>query len=179
MALSDNHNPELSWDEVPEGVRSFVLLCVDPDVPTIAEQVNREDLKIDADLPRCDFYHWVMINIPADCRQIAQGSCSSEVTIGGKRNPTGPNGSRQGVNDYTDFMAGSEMAGQYHGYDGPCPPWNDERMHHYYFRVYALNVAELDLAEHFNGGDVTGAMKAHVLASAEIMGRYTLNADLL
>lgn len=79
MALSSNLNPQLAWDQAPEGCRSFAVTCIDPDVPA---------------------------------------------------------GSRQGLNDYTAFMAGSEMAGDYFGYDGPCPPWNDERLHHY--GIYGL-----------------------------------------
>ena len=32
------------------------------------------------------------------------------------------------------------MSGDYFGYDGPCPPWNDSIVHHYVFTVYALDV---------------------------------------
>ncbi|MCB1642298.1 MAG: phospholipid-binding protein, partial [Xanthomonadales bacterium] len=35
MALSDNRNPHLAWREVPAGTRSFALLCVDTEVPTV------------------------------------------------------------------------------------------------------------------------------------------------
>ncbi len=64
---------------------------------------------------------------------IAEGACSDGVTIGGKSAPRGPAGSRQDINDYTGFLAGdADMQGDYFGYDGPCPPWNDEIMHHYH-----------------------------------------------
>jgi hypothetical protein len=64
------------------------------------------------------------------------------VTPGGKSGPLVPftikNGTehqlRQGVNDYTGWFANDpDMAGEYYGYDGPCPPWNDERVHTYVF----------------------------------------------
>lgn len=175
MELSNNLNPHLAWSGAPEGTKSFVLLCVDPDVPSVADDVNQENVFIDFNLPRVDFYHWVMIDIDASTTELAQGSCSSEVTSGGKQNPPGPSGSRQGLNDYTSFMKGSPMEGQYYGYDGPCPPWNDERLHHYHFIVYALDIAKLDLPDGFDGRDVQTAMQGHVLDHADITGKYTLN----
>ena len=57
-----------------------------------------------------------------------------------------------GVNNYTDWFAGDEqMAGDYGGYDGPCPPWNDELLHHYRFTLYALDVPSLGLPGAFGG----------------------------
>jgi Raf kinase inhibitor-like YbhB/YbcL family protein len=82
----------------------------------------------------------------------------------------------QGLNDYTGWFAGdAEMSGQYHGYDGPCPPWNDERMHHYVFTVYALDSAQLELPAQFDADQLLSAMAPHVLAKASLTGRYTLN----
>jgi Raf kinase inhibitor-like YbhB/YbcL family protein len=176
MALSDNLSPHLVWSDAPSSTRSFVLLCVDPDVPSVADDVNQEGRTLPADMPRVDFYHWAMINIPADVTELATGQCSDGVTIGGKHQPAGPAGSRQGLNDYTGFMAGNpDMAGQYFGYDGPCPPWNDERLHHYIFTIYALDVASLDLPADFTGQDVCSAMEGHIIGQASLMGTYTLN----
>jgi Raf kinase inhibitor-like YbhB/YbcL family protein len=67
------------------------------------------------------------------------------------------------------------MAGQYHGYDGPCPPWNDERVHHYVFTLFALDVARLPLDSVFKGPDARKAMAGHILAQAALTGVYTLN----
>lgn len=179
IALSDNRNPHLAWDGVPAGTRSFVLLCIDPDVPTVPATVNREDAQIPADQPRTDFVHWVMTDIPADCRQLAAGSCSHGVTVRGKRSPAGPAGAHQGLNDYTDWFAGdADMSGDHHGYDGPCPPFNDQRMHRYFFRLYALDVPALGLSGRFGRADVERAMQGHVLAEAAIHGTYTTNARL-
>ncbi|AKS43122.1 YbhB/YbcL family Raf kinase inhibitor-like protein [Wenzhouxiangella marina] len=178
MALSDNLSPHLAWSEAPEGTRSFAVVCMDPDVPSVGDDVNQEGRTIAADLPRVDFCHWALVDLPASHTELATGDCSREVTVGGKQSPPGPDGSRQGLNDYTSFMAGSEMAGQYHGYDGPCPPWNDERLHHYVFTVYALDVETLDLPAGFNGHDVVKAIEGHVLAQASITGTYTLNPEV-
>jgi len=72
--FSANRNPHLAWDDVPDGAASFALLCIDPDVPTALEMVGRDDVEIPALQPRTDFIHWVMIDIPADVREIAAGS---------------------------------------------------------------------------------------------------------
>jgi Raf kinase inhibitor-like YbhB/YbcL family protein len=176
MALSDNLSPHLAWTDFPAETRSFALVCMDPDVPSVADDVNQEGKTLPTDMPRVDFCHWAMIDIPATVTELPTGSCSQGVTPKGKRNPPGPSGTRQGLNDYTQFMAGDpDMGGQYYGYDGPCPPWNDERLHHYVFTVYALDVERLDLPEGFNGHDVVKALDGHVLDQASLTGTYTLN----
>lgn len=179
MALSDNLSPHLKWSDAPPDTRSFVLVCMDPDVPSVADDVNQEGKTLPADMPRVDFCHWAMVNIPADFHELATGQCSEGVTPQGKQNPPGPAGVRQGLNDYTQFLAGDpDMNGKYFGYDGPCPPWNDERLHHYIFTVYALDVENLELPDEFTGHDVVEAIKGHVLGQAAITGTYTLNPDV-
>ncbi len=177
--LAGNRNPHLAWSEVPDGTRSFVLACIDADAPTVAETVNRDDRSVPAEQPRGEFVHWLMTDIPAQCRSIAAGACSDGVHARGKRNPPGPDGSRQGLNDYTGWFAGdADMAGEYFGYDGPCPPWNDERLHHYRFRLFALDVASLGLGGRYTWANTLAAMAGHILAEAELVGTYTLNPKL-
>lgn len=175
IALSANRNPPLRWSDVPEGTRSFALIVHDPDVPGIGTDVNQAGRSVPHDLPRVDFSHWLLANLPGGLRAIAAGEFSDGVTARGKP-AAGAHGSVQGLNDYTGWFAGdAEMAGDYHGYDGPCPPWNDERMHHYTFTLYALSAASLDLPARFTAADLQAAMAGHVLASASLTGRYTLN----
>ena len=174
MALSGNCNPHLSWSDAPEGTRSFALVLIDPDVPSVFDDVNKAGRTIPADLPRQDFHHWALVDIAPAIREIAEGALSAAVTTGGKRNPPGPAGSRQGLNDYGGFMGD----GDYFGYDGPCPPWNDALVHRYFFRLYALDVATLDLPGRFGGRDVLRAIRGHVLAETAIHGSYTLNPAL-
>ncbi|RNF83623.1 YbhB/YbcL family Raf kinase inhibitor-like protein [Montanilutibacter psychrotolerans] len=179
FGFAPNRNPQLSWDDVPPGTKSFALLCIDPDVPTVAEMVGKDGVLIPADQPRCDFYHWVMVDIPADVRALAAGACSDGFTARGKAAPQGPAGSRQGCNDYTGWFAGdADMAGDYLGYDGPFPPPNDLRLHRYFFRVYALDIERLPLSERFDGSQALSAMHGHVLAEATIHATYSLNADV-
>ncbi|MEG2802666.1 YbhB/YbcL family Raf kinase inhibitor-like protein [Stenotrophomonas sp.] len=177
--FAPNRNPHLAWSEVPEGTRSFALLCVDPDVPTVAATVGRHDCSIPRDQPRADFVHWALADIPASVQAIEAGSCSEGFTVKGKTAPAGPAGSRQGLNDFTGWFAGNaDMAGQYLGYDGPYPPFNDERVHRYFFRVFALDVAQLTLPTPFTAADLHRAMHGHVLAEAALHGTYTLNPAL-
>lgn len=174
-----NRNPHLAWDEVPDGTKSFALLCIDPDAPTVPETVGRDDLQIPVEQPRAHFIHWAMADIAPDVREIAAGSCSDGVTAKGKQQPPGPSGARQGLNGYTGWFAGdAQMGGEYYGYDGPYPPFNDLRVHRYFFRLFALDVATLDLPARFTAADVERAMQGHVLGEALVHGTYTLNAAL-
>lgn len=171
-----NRNPHLAWDGVPEGTRSFALLCIDTDAPTDPSLAG-QDAAIPVAHPRGDFVHWAMADIPADVRAIAAGSCSDGIDKRGKADPRGPAGARQGRNDYTGWFAGdADMGGDYLGYDGPYPPPNDLRVHRYFFRAFALDVDALELPATFGAGDVLRAMQGHVLDEAAIYGTYSLNA---
>ena len=70
------------------------------------------------------------------------------------------------------------MEGTYHGYDGPCPPWNDSLIHHYVFTVYATDLERCPVDGGFGGPDVLAAIEGHVLAKASLTGTYTLNPRL-
>lgn len=178
IALSNNLSPQFSWSDVPENTRSFAIVCIDPDVPGSMDNVNQEGKTLPVDLPRVDFFHWAMVDIPADTREFAEGQFSKEVTPKGK-GPELPAPLRHALNNYTEFMKGDpEQAGEYFGYDGPCPPFNDERMHDYIFTLYALDVEKLDLEGTFTGQDVLEAIKGHILDQASLTGKYTLNPDV-
>ena len=171
-----NRSPHLAWSGAPAGTRSFAVVMHDPDVPADAGDANTEGKTIPQDAERTTFYHWLLANVPAQTTEIAEGEASDGVTEKGK----GPGQTAlglEGTNDFTDFLKGSPREGTYGGYDGPCPPWNDLRLHHYHVTVYALDVETLDLdaGGDFRGGDVLNAIKGHVLAQAEIVGTYTTN----
>ena len=176
VRLGRNCNPQLAWNDAPAGTRSFAVICHDPDVPSKGDDVNQEGRSVPADLPRVDFFHWVLVDLPATMRALAAGEFSRGVTPRGKPGPASLHGSRHGINDYTGWFADdADMRGDYYGYDGPCPPWNDSIVHRYVFTLYALDVDTLSLAERFSGADVRKAIEGHVLAEASIHGRYSLN----
>jgi Raf kinase inhibitor-like YbhB/YbcL family protein len=174
--LSKNRNPQLAWSEPPMGVKSYAIVCHDPDVPSKGDDVNKEGRVVPASLARVDFFHWVVVDLPASMVGVMDGEFSSSVVPRGKPGHDTPHGARQGINDYTGWFASDkDMAGDYYGYDGPCPPWNDEIPHRYVFTVYALDVARLAVEGRFGGADVRRAVQGHVLAQATTTGRYTLN----
>lgn len=179
-APSDNKNPHLAWSDLPENTRSLVLICHDYDVPSKGDDVNQEGKTVPADLPRVNFFHWVLIDLPADKKAVFEGEFSTGITPKGKRGPESLYGARQGVNDYTAWFAGdAEMAGDYYGYDGPCPPWNDAIPHHYVFTLYAVDTDKLPVSGRFTGQDVLSALKGHVLDQASITGVYSLNPQVI
>jgi Raf kinase inhibitor-like YbhB/YbcL family protein len=180
VCLGGNRNPQLAWSDAPAGTKSFAVICHDPDVPSKGDDVNQEGRSVPASLPRVDFFHWVLIDLPVTVNAINEAEFSSDVTPRGKPGPQSVPPAQQGINNYTDWFAGDhDMSGDYFGYDGPCPPWNDEILHHYVFTVYALDIEKLPLSGKFGGPEVRAALEGHILAEAKITGIYTLNPALL
>jgi Raf kinase inhibitor-like YbhB/YbcL family protein len=176
LRLGANRNPHLRWSGAPSTTRSLVLVCVDTDVPTRGDDVNQAGRVVPASLPRTDFYHWLMVDIPPTVHEIAAGACSDGIVARGKRTPAGPAGARQGLNDYTSWFAGdADMGGDYLGYDGPCPPWNDELLHHYHFVLYATDLERCPVDGPFTPAALRAAIAGHVLAEARLTGTYSLN----
>lgn len=178
VAMSSNRNPHLAWSEVPVGTKSLALICHDYDVPSRGDDVNQEGKTVPADLPRVDFFHWTLVDLPPEITSIAAGQYSDGVTPHGKPGPEAGGGrpGRQGINDYTGWFAGdANMKGDYFGYDGPCPPWNDSILHHYVFTLYALDIERVPVEGKFAGQQVRDAIRGHVLGEAKIVGTYTLN----
>jgi Raf kinase inhibitor-like YbhB/YbcL family protein len=180
VGISDNFNPHLAWSDAPAGTRSFALVCHDPDVPSRPDDVNKPDREVPASLPRVDFFHWLLVDLPPSITEIAEGEYSSGFVAHGKPGPATLHGAKQGKNDYTGWFAGDpNMSGDYFGYDGPFPPFNDSIVHHYVFTLYALDVPRLELDDSFDGRQVRDALAGHVLAEARHVGTYTLNRKLI
>ena len=97
----------------------------------------------DPDAPSGLFTHWTVWNIPPQTSGIAE------------------RGTPKGVQGTNDFGRS--------GYGGPCPP---SGMHRYYFKVFALD-RELDLPFGAKRGQLDAAIKGHVTAQGELMGRYS------
>ncbi|TVR96177.1 MAG: YbhB/YbcL family Raf kinase inhibitor-like protein [Rhodospirillales bacterium] len=129
----DDLSPPLSWTDVPEGTRSFALICADPDAPAGT------------------WYHWGLFDIPADQREL-RAAMPSDPKVSGMR---------QAV---TDFKRP--------GYGGPCPP-RGHGVHHYGFRLMALDVASLPVPASGHCRDVEHAAEGHVLEAAVLTGTYS------
>lgn len=171
-------SPAVKWSAGPKGTQSYALLMADPDVPQDFSQINKAGTTIRTDAARITLHHWVLVDIPATITSLTSGVESEGLVPHGK--PVGETGhGRRGANVYTSFLASNpEMAGIYGGYDGPCPPVNDERPHRYVVKVFALDVPSLGLTGAFEGPAAENAMRDHVLAQGEAIATYTLNPRL-
>src|SRR6266446_4350234 len=96
----------------------------------------------DPDAPSGLFTHWLIWNIPPQTNSVAEGSAPKGV---------------HGTNDFGKS-----------GYRGPCPPLGT---HRYSFKIFALD-RELDLRTGAKRSQVDAAMKDHVIAQGELVGRY-------
>jgi len=103
----------------------------------------------DPDAPAGTWVHWVLYDLPPSTRRLSEALAPTPEVIGG---------GRQGVNDFGKT-----------GYGGPCPP--PGKPHRYFFKLYALDT-RLNLKAGGTKPDVERAMKGHVLAKAEVIGRY-------
>jgi Raf kinase inhibitor-like YbhB/YbcL family protein len=98
----------------------------------------------DPDAPGGTFRHWGAYDIPATARSI----------------PAGEAVGTQAANDFGKS-----------GYGGPCPP-EGHGVHHYHFKLFALDVEKLDLPANAKVADVERAADAHAIGRAEIIGTY-------
>lgn len=173
--FSDNVSPRVAWQDLPVGTRSLVLIMVDPSAPAVRDDVNQPGRTVALEVPRSDFYHWVVIDIDPNLPGFREGEFSTEPVVGGKPGPAGPAGTRCGLNDYTGFLADNpQMVGRYHGYDGPFPPWNDELTHEYVLTVYATDLDRVPVEGSFTGPDVLAAIDGHVLDFASLTWYYRI-----
>ena len=172
VVFGPNLNPHLGWSGIPDGTKSLAIIVHDRDVPTRPDDVNQEGREVPP--------HWVLIDLSPEVAEIEAGSFSDGVVPHGKDAAGMPGEIRQGLNDYTGWFEGDpDMSGDYFGYDGPCPPWNDSLIHHYEFTLFALGVERLELTSGFTGEDARAAMIEHILASSSFTGTYTLNQRML
>jgi Raf kinase inhibitor-like YbhB/YbcL family protein len=124
-------SPQLRWVNAPSRTRAFAIIADDPDAPVGT------------------WVHWVVYDLPADIKQLAEGTGTTD---------TLSNGAKQGVNDFRKV-----------GYGGPCPPSGP--VHRYFFKLYALD-APTNLKSRANKQQLLDSMKGHILAEAELIGRY-------
>jgi len=103
----------------------------------------------DPDAPVGTWVHWVLFNLPPETKALPEG-LPKTATLSGN--------ARQGKNDFGNI-----------GYGGPCPP--PGKPHRYFFKLYALDMV-LALEAGATKADVEKAVKGHIVAQAELMGRY-------
>ncbi|MDU4002844.1 kinase inhibitor [Pluralibacter gergoviae] len=130
----ENISPHLAWDDVPPGTKSFVVTCYDPDAPTGS-----------------GWWHWIVANLPAATRELAQGAGSGIAWL--------PDGA---IQTRTDFGKA--------GYGGAAPPKGES--HRYIFTVHALDVDSIEVDEGASGAMVGFNVHFHTLGSASVTAMY-------
>jgi hypothetical protein len=178
MGFGPDINPAISWSAGPPGTQSYAIFLEDTDSPAEhRDWMNKEGETLTAKLKRQTFFHWVLIDVSSNVTSIAEGAVSNGLVPHGKPQIASPVGV-PGINNYTAvFAKNAAMNGTYYGYDGPCPPWNDDVVHHYHFRVYALGVPKLNVPANFDGSTAIAAMQGKVLAKGQEVGLYTTNLE--
>jgi Raf kinase inhibitor-like YbhB/YbcL family protein len=103
----------------------------------------------DPDAPMGTWVHWVLYGLSPDTLEITENIPDNKEVLGG---------AKHGINDFRKY-----------GYGGPCPPGG---IHRYFFKLYAVD-AEVSLNAGATKDEVLGAIKGHVLAEGQLMGRYS------
>jgi hypothetical protein len=131
-----NVSPALAWKGAPKDTKSFALTVYDPDAPTGS-----------------GWWHWVMIDIPADVSALPEGA-------GDPAKGLAPKGT---VEMRTDFGAA--------GWGGPCPPKGD-KPHRYIFTLHALKVPKLEVPADATAALVGFMIHANELGKAGFTAKY-------
>jgi Raf kinase inhibitor-like YbhB/YbcL family protein len=144
IAGGENKSPAIAWSPGPAGTQSYVLFAE-------GEGETRADPTV----------HWIVYDIPPTTTSLPQG-VPTDADI------ANPAGAKNGLED---SVTGREDLSASPGYRGPNPPPGAN--HPYYFQVFALDrKLGLDPSK-ARRTPVIEAMKGHVLASGEIMVRYS------
>ncbi|MDH3192186.1 MAG: YbhB/YbcL family Raf kinase inhibitor-like protein [Nitrosopumilus sp.] len=125
---NENYNPPLKISEVPEGTKSLALIMDDPDAMGAVGKI---------------WVHWILWNISADTKEIAENSI--------------PTDSIEGKTDFGEI-----------GYGGPAPP---DKEHTYIFKLYALDT-KLSLEKGSTKMDIENSMKNHIIDETKLEGKY-------
>lgn len=128
-------SPPLAWERAPEGAKSFALVVEDPDAPAGT------------------WVHWVVYDIPASARALAEGLPKTESL---------PSGAKQGASWGVESF-------ERVGWSGPCPP--PGKRHRYFFTLYALK-SQVGLPPRASKPQLVEAMAGKILAKAQLLATY-------
>lgn len=130
-----NTSPQLSWSGAPEGTKSFIVTCFDPDAPIVS-----------------GFWHWVLVDLPAEVTSLDAGAGSAGVELPGKAFHVRNDGGSQ------DYMG--------------CAPPQGDQVHRYFFVVHAVDRDELGVDASASPAVVGFNLAFKTLGRAVIHGTY-------
>jgi Raf kinase inhibitor-like YbhB/YbcL family protein len=127
-----NVSPSLAWSGAPAAAKSFALTAFDPDANGSG------------------WWHWIVIDIPANVHDLAKGAGNAAI----------PAGAVQAKNDFGD-----------NSYDGACPP-SGSGLHHYQFTLWALNAPAVPFDASVTGAKIGAYLQTHAIAKAQLTPVY-------
>jgi phosphatidylethanolamine-binding protein (PEBP) family uncharacterized protein len=108
-AGGSNLSPSISWSKGPHGTKSYAIILYDTDSPAEQrEKMNKEGMTLTEDVPRRNFYHWVLVDIPASVTSLKEGADSNARVVHGKPATPAAAGGMRGLNDYTKVTAAND-----------------------------------------------------------------------
>jgi Raf kinase inhibitor-like YbhB/YbcL family protein len=132
-----NTSPHLRWSGAPEATAGYVVTLLDPDAPTGS-----------------GFWHWVVVNLPADVTELPTGAGSGDDALPGS-------GAFHVRSDYGT-----------RAYGGPAPLAAPKR-HRYIFTVYAID-EPLDVTADTSAAVIGFNLFFHTLARAQLITEYEI-----
>ncbi|MDF1797180.1 MAG: YbhB/YbcL family Raf kinase inhibitor-like protein [Coxiellaceae bacterium] len=164
VVYGKNQSPALKWRKAPKKTQSFVLVVSDPDVPVNRRNVNVTGKVIAKDAPRRRVFHWIVTDIPRAVHRLRAGA-GSLPPVNLNKPVTQLKNSWARIVPYTDRVFFSDS------YVGPCPPSNDQRVHHYIFNLFALDVPSVP--EGLNERQLIKFINKHTIKQATLTGTRT------
>ena len=183
-----NRNPHLAWDDVPSGTQSLALFCRDVDAPSVGTNVNKEGKVVAEDLPRVEFYHWTLVDIPVALKSIGEGHA---LGYGDAARQTGPAAAVHHQERYRAPVApGGQRLHQLvrrrsgHGWRllrlrRPVPALERPAAACLHFlSVRARLARDSRWRGASRGAEARLAIRGHILDEAQVFGVYSLNPEV-
>jgi len=182
--------PAIRWSGAPKDTKSFAVFIMATDAPANFDDADKDGKTIPANARRQTLFHYGLVEIPATVSMLSGGDADESVPGTALDNDIGMSSFETQMGLYS-LRPRERHLPSLSAYVGPCPPWNDERVHRYHYIVMALDgaapisvpnaVSSARPGDHSNNANRTYNRlinSSHVLATGAVIGTYTLNPNL-